>query len=132
MNTMHKSFDHGALIASEAAHGDTAGGFSEAHNSDDKTRANFVGPVIAGLVVAIMVGAAGFYIYTHYAPPPSQVVAGKNLPAPTPPMNVAPAAPPPVTATAPATPDTGPNSALARSPYSTMPVSKPGTTAKGK
>ncbi len=139
MNTMHNSFEHGEFIAPKVIDADSAAdrnsqtskpGLSDGHNFNDKPRTNFVGPVIGGLIVAIMVGAAGFYIYTHYVPQHHRVVASRDLPAPSPPLKVAPAAPPPVTATAPATPNTGPDSALAHSPYATMSMTRPAAKSK--
>lgn len=138
---MHKSYDQGEPVTPQAEHKDagTAGKPQSAtpelgrfHISDDNPRTNFTGPVIGGLVVAILLGAAAYYFYSNYTPPPHQVISGNELPQPTLPDNVAPAAPPPVTAVAPATPNTGSNSALAHSPYATLSKSQQGAAAKSK
>lgn len=101
-----------------------ASGLGSFHTvSPEEREPNNTPKIVGGLVVALMIGAAGAYIYSVSGHQPKQVVANNTLPAPSEPAPAAAPAPMPAPASTPA-PEATPAPAPA-SDISVHPVTHP-------
>ena len=102
------------------------GGLSNFHHpvEEEKTNSNSA-RMIGAAVVAVLLCGAGAYAYMSSSATPKSPVSASSLPSPSAPQAVAANTPPPIQ-TAPATPPSAPSgsaSALANSPYGSVPMS---------